>query len=114
MQPGIMHQHLRHAGDEYGGQGLGGGGKIAEVEGHRLGGMAFAAQLLRQHPRAFNAAMGVDHHVQAVLRQAAADGGADRAAAAGDERAPHGAVGQAMTARPVSSAPPVSALSFRS
>lgn len=72
-----------------------------------LGGTAFRTDFTREPLGHVARPMGVDDDVQARARQLAADRGAERARAAGDQRPPHGTL-NTMVPRPASSRSPVS------
>src|SRR6185437_12966538 len=61
---------------------------LGHVERDRLGGAAGGRDLLGDRARLVDVAVAVDDHLEAASAEAPADRGADRAAAAGDERAP--------------------------
>jgi len=105
--PALWNHHLRHAPRHQAQHGGLRGVEIREVAAQRLGRAAATHDLGRQRLGTRHPGMGMDHDVQALRRQGAADRGAERAGAASDQGALH--AGSATAARPDNSGVPSAA-----
>src|SRR6478609_7750231 len=107
MHAGVVHEDLDRSRLEHRFERREGCPCIDDVESHRA-----AVDVGRELPGGFEVAVSVHYHLEAVSRKTPADRRADRAAAAGDERAPSHR-GNTTATRPSTSRRPADATSNR-
>ena len=106
VQAGIVDQNLNGPGREHGFQRVPGFSRIGDVEAHRLRRAASFPDIHRDASRAPELAMRMHIDMMPRRREGAGDRAADRAAAAGHQRAAHTPPENRTVARPLSNSVP--------